>query len=413
MHHRPSRRPARLLPLLAVLAPFAPTSSAAAATAARSARRRRRRRRPSASSRVATRLADTNSEEGLRQRWVEILSLDDRAASPVRLENGRERRYYYEAEVLADQLLGMDDAYNSHGAPSTLQRGFLRRGSLLSQELSILWKSIAVASSGLLIGIPLAALFGSILSSKLVQTFLSSVQSTVTPYLLPTLDVVSTSVRNSLLQAQAVVHSLPYFLRHLNRIQFRPLPFLYKLIRKCLIIEAWRHIWVRVYKLTRYLWRGTMHNAKAAYVKVCPAWIRRGVKSMFQSMVQAQVHGVVGGVVGSALSGVTFESWAGSSGDGGGGEESLYSMVEDSLGGESVSGLVSESAAQGMEAAVQVALESDVMADVVDAMSEGAETAAEEAVESIAEEVMGGLVEGVEEAAGASLDEVVEIALSD
>ena len=78
-------------------------------------------------------------------------------------------------------------------------------------------------------------------------------------------------------------------------------------MKKFIILECWRHVWLCLYKLTRYLYRGTLKNAKSVYVKVMPAWIRRGVKSMFQSMVQSQVHGVVGGVVGSVLSDVSFE----------------------------------------------------------------------------------------------------------
>ncbi len=41
----------------------------------------------------------------------------------------------------------------------------------------------------------------------------------------------------------------------------------------------------------------TLRNAKLAYLRICPAWIRRGIKSILQSSVQAQVHGAVGGLI--------------------------------------------------------------------------------------------------------------------
>lgn len=51
----------------------------------------------------------------------------------------------------------------------------------------------------------------------------------------------------------------------------------------------------------------TLHNAKLAYLRICPAWIRRGIKSILQSSVQAQVHGAVGGLL------TPFENFAWSS----------------------------------------------------------------------------------------------------
>mmetsp|Transcript_20605 Transcript_20605/g.37227 ORF Transcript_20605/g.37227 Transcript_20605/m.37227 type:complete len:420 (+) Transcript_20605:94-1353(+) len=362
---------------------------------------RRRQRQPTPPSR-ATKLSESNSEETLRERWVDILSLEQDSNS-VRLENQQEEQYYYEAEILADKLLGLDDSDGS----TSLQKDSLKIDSLLLKELSMLWKSIAIASSVILIGIPIAALFGSIITSTMMQQMLASIQSSITPYLIPTLSLISTSIRNSLLQVQAIVHSMPYILRHLNHIKISPLPFLYKLIRKCIILEAWRHVWVRVYKLTRYMWVGTLNNAKSAYIRLVPSWIRRGVKSMFQSMVMAQVHGVVGGL-GTALSGVTFESWAWSSSDDSSSSssvldsESLDSM-QDSAVNDAMAESMTDSAAQSLETAIHDAMDSVSIDDTMDALTGSAGSAVDDAVEAMVGETMDALAESVE----FSLEDVV------
>ncbi|KAL3759941.1 hypothetical protein ACHAWU_000564 [Discostella pseudostelligera] len=266
----------------------------------------------------------------LRERWLDILALDEYNRG-VRSENRWERRYHYEAELLADTLLGLDDDDKSDdcdGDDYESLRNYCdarckRSSSLISKEISIVWKSIVIASSGILIGFPLAAFLWRILTSSMIP-----------PSLVP---IVRTTVVNYILQAQAILHSMPYLLRHLNQVRIiqRPpslLPLLLKVIRKCIIIEAWRHIWIQVYKITRFVRRRmTLHNAKLACLRICPAWIRRGIKSIFQSSVQAHVHGAVGGLL--TLS--TFENFAWSSNmdDGVGGNDdtfidSLSSMVD-------------------------------------------------------------------------------------
>lgn len=184
----------------------------------------------------------------------------------VRTENRREEELYLEAEILADKLLGLDYDDRDDYCYATDAAGSKRRvePSLLRAELSAIWRAAAVAASGALIGVPIALLLARILSSDAMQAAISSIQSSVTPYLIPTASMIASSAKGYALQAQAVLHSMPYALRHLNRIKVRPLPILYKLVRKCIILEAWRHIWVRVYRLTRYLWRGTLKSAKAA-----------------------------------------------------------------------------------------------------------------------------------------------------
>ena len=355
-------------------------SGAAEAPEERRSRRRRRSRRHAAASARSTRLDTTPAE--LRGRWVEILAAGDRRH--VRSESARERRYHYEAEVLADRLLGYDEpepcVIAAGGTPSKAATFPVRVG-----DLSGPWRSALAASSGLI----LAALVGAAVASPLLRDAVAAANRSITPYLVPTAKVVVSSARNAALHVQALWHCRSYLLRHLNRV--RPLPFVYRLVRKCVIIECWRHIWLRVYRLTRYLWKGTLSNAKTAYVRVVPAWIRRGVKSMFQSMVQSHVHGFVGSAAGTVLEGVTFESWVGYASDGDGGAAADAAM---------------DAAAQGLEATVTDALETSLQGvDLVDAV---VSECAESTLDGVAEQAIESMAESASDAVDTAVDSMLE-----
>ena len=385
---------------------------------------KRRKRRHLHQSRVSlssatTKLQVESNTDALRERWVDILSLQQYSpATSIRLENLDEQRYYYEAEILADKLLGLD-------TKSALQKQN-NSSSLLSKELSIIWKSIVVASGCILITLPLLAIVSNILTSNFIQSSISTISSSITPYVLPTKTLITASIQNYKLQFQAIYHSLPYFLTHLNRIKFDPLPFIWKLMKKCIILECWRHVWLRVYKLTRYLYRGTLKNAKSVYVKVMPGWIRRGVKSMFQSMVQSQVHGVVGGVVGSVLSDVSFEGGIfGSGRSGSSGRDVVVDTTRSSLLDSTsvdISDAISDSAAQGLESTVQDALSESVGSAVEEVLVDTiagsfivesmAESVGDAVVESMAENV-DAAVESMAESVESSIGDVVESFVDD
>ena len=395
---------------LLLLALLPRSTVAAAAIKQQSAVKRRKRisaRLPTTLSATKLTTIDTR-DDTLRERWVDILSLENKSncggyTNSIRIENQNEQEYIYNAEILADKLLGLDNNISS---------ALRKNSSLLSNELSIIWKSIAIGSSGILIGIPLLALFSSILSSNLMQFLLSAITTGLTPYLIPTKQLISSTLVSYRLQLQAYYHSLPYLLKHLNHIKIHPGPFLYKLLRKCIILEAWRHIWIRVYKTTRYLWRGTLHKAKVGYTKFMPAFIRRGIKSMFQSMVQAQVHGVVGGVLGSVLSGVSFENriFGGSSGT-----SSSDVVVGDDIGSSSesllesttttdISDALSDSAAQGLESTVQD-LSDSVSSVVEDAMLD---SVVGDSIDAVADSVGEAVAESAGDAIADSVSDVVD-----
>jgi len=379
----------------------------------RSTAKRRKRKVVQPTTLSATKLTtiENHNSDTLRERWVDILSLDNKYSNncggytnSIRIENQNEQEYIYNAEILADKLLGLDNNISS-----ALRNN--RNSSLLSNELSIIWKSIAIGSSGILIGIPLLALFSSILSSNLMQSLLSTITSGLTPYLLPTKQLISSTLTSYKLQLQAYYHSLPYLLKHLNHIKIHPGPFLYKLLRKCIILEAWRHIWIRVYKTTRYLWRGTLHKAKVGYTKFMPAFIRRGIKSMFQSMVQAQVHGVVGGVLGSVLSGVSFENtiFGGSSGTSsdsivGGDDIGSSESLLESTSTADISDALSDSAAQGLESTVQDL--SDSVSSVVD--DAVVDSIVGDSIDAVADSVGDAVVESAGDAIADSVSDVVD-----
>lgn len=91
-------------------------ASATNATQSRRGSKRRKRRnlhqpRVSLSS-ATTKLQVESNSDALRERWIDILSLEQQSSSSatsVRLDNQYEQRYYYEAEILADKLLlGLD-----------------------------------------------------------------------------------------------------------------------------------------------------------------------------------------------------------------------------------------------------------------------------------------------------------------
>ena len=279
---------------------------------------------------------ESEGRVSLRERWIDVLSSgrydddddvhdgndnddagDSRAIRPMS-RGGRDHYHYrHEAEMLVDALLGIDDDDDCDcRATRCGPRGDLVRATL---------KSTMIATSV----IATAALLWTVLHSNMARRIVSSVSSSITPYLLPSTESIESTivaVRGYAIQVQAILHSAPYLLRHLNRIRLPPLlPMLLRLLRKCIILEAWRHIWITVYKLTRYVRRSmTLRNAKLAYHRIVPPWIRRGVRSMFQSVVQAHVAGAVSDLLGSAsFEGAIWTSSYTDGDDGGGGGDGI------------------------------------------------------------------------------------------
>ncbi|KAL3810008.1 hypothetical protein ACHAXA_006123 [Cyclostephanos tholiformis] len=305
----------------------------------------------------------------------------DGADSMVRPMSREERSYYREAEILADRLLGFDDGGDDDDIAWCEGNG-IADDSPPRGESRPMSKSIPIVSSvalAMIVGVMWTAMS----SSDVVRRTVTSISSSITPHLLPSIESLSSmtiAVRGYALQAQAILHSAPYLLRHVNRLRPPPLlPLLLRILRKCIILEAWRHIWITTYKLTRYVRRSmTLHNARAAYHRIFPPWIRRGVKSMFQSLVQAHVAGAVGDMMGSAsFEGVILWSSSSSSssstgGDDGGGSGLEYYAVDDGI--DFVSSSISDSSGEG---GVQNAIQ--------EALSEFADSSAGEAVESLAE----------------------------
>lgn len=297
--------------------------------------------------------------------------------------------YYHEAEILADKLLGLDD--DADGSPCGGGTAGIAGDVdtspfiLLSDEWKSVSKSIVVVSSGM----AAAALLGTALASETARRVVSSAWSSVTPHLVPSpasLASIRSYVRGIALQAEAVWHSAPYALRHVDRVRLPPLlPFLTRLLRRCVILEAWRHIWFQVYKLTRYVRRSmTLVNARRAYVRLVPAWIRRGVKNTFQSIVQAHVGGAVGDLIGSASLGGAIWSSSGGGGDGGGGDGGAIDDFSPAGGGGGdgidFASSAMESSGEGMDA-------------IQEALSECADSAAGAAAESMFAE--GGVIDAL------------------
>lgn len=302
-----------------------------------------------------------SDETLLRDKWADILSLDQSSGNAVRLGTRQEEQYRYESEVLADQLLGM--------AP-------IRGAGLLMNDrpLFLPWTysfPLAAAVAICFFALPIAGFIG---------TFLSTLHSSITPYLLPTMSIVQSTTGNYLRQGQAILHSFPYFLRHLNRIKIKPMQLIYKVLKKCIILECWRHIWVRVYKITSYLWKGTKSNAHSVYVRVVPGFIRRGVKSMIQSMIQGHVHGAIGGLAGTFWESTTASSSVAE-------PEDVLQDVSDSLVTDSLSATTADSVQSALEATVESIAE-EVVDDAI-----AIETAIESAVDAVVED---GLIDSID-----------------
>ena len=331
------------------------------ALSAAQTRKRKKRRVGRASASHARNVHKSNRFDAtIRDKWVDILSLEKNSVNVVRLDT-RQEQYRYESEVLADQLLGL--------AP-------VRGGLIKNKPLFLPWTY----------SFPLAAFvaicFFALPLSR-IGTFMTSLYTSVTPYLMPTWTIVRSTTGNYLRQGQAILHSMPYFLRHLNRIKINPMMLLYKILKKCIILECWRHIWVRVYKLSSYLWKGTKSNAHSAYVKVVPAFIRRGVKAMVQSMIQGHVHGAMGGLVGTIWTSSPVET-------------DIIQDVSDSIAADSIA-----AAEDSVQSALEATVESiaDDMDDAIVAIA--TDSAIDSAVDSVIED---GLLDGIDSA----VDSVIE-----
>ena len=286
---------------------------------------------------------DEYYESPLRERWVNIMlsSIQTTTNAVVRPLNQDEWRYLYETEILADKLLGLHDddddhihdlsslceEYNKHNSKAYIHRLLPKRG--IKYVLNTIIISIVTVSLVVL-------LRKFYISTRIIQdmvSFITLQQSNIIPIL--SLSAMKSTLRGYALQLQAVWSSRSYLLHHFDRIHI--VPFIIRLVRKCIILEAWRHIWVITYKATRIVHKSvTVQNVKILYTKLCPGWIRRGIHKMFQSMVQSHITGAVGGLIvigGGGSSSTTIDSiiWSSSSvnSDGGNGDNSISSAIDD------------------------------------------------------------------------------------
>lgn len=335
-------------------------------------RQRRKGRRRKLEPILSTKLNNAD-RESLRDRWVDILHSSYDASNAIRLETREEEEFYYSAEILADKLLtGLDEDSTNY----LIARKRMTSNSFMPN----VWESIAKGSTGILAIFPIAMFFLEILPPSFFSSYLNfltnqitSINSSITPYLIPTVQTIQSSINDQLIQAQSIIASLPYLLRHIRRIQLVPLAI--KLIRKCIILEAWRHIWIRLYKISKRVWQGTRVGSVKVYTKFVPAWIRRGLNSMFKSMVQAQVHGVVGSAIGGIY--VDFMGGAGYAVSEIPIDESLEGALETTVD-------VSVDLVDAVESAVESGAVINLAESISDAISDSLSAAVEESLESAA-----------------------------
>ncbi|KAL7509324.1 hypothetical protein ACHAXN_006350 [Cyclotella atomus] len=358
-------------------------------------RRRKSRRRQIKP--VSTKLSA--NKETLRDRWIDVLNSSYDAKNAIRLENRLEEEHYVSAERLADQLLTGLDVHHK-----------LLVDSRQYSPISKVWESIAIGSTGLLLLGPLVMLFVEVLPPNFLSSSvgyitlkLGTFHTSITPYLVPTIETIQASIKDQVIQAQSIIASLPYLLKHARRIELVPLAI--KLVRKCIILEAWRHIWIRFYKISKRVWKGTRVGSVKVYTKFVPAWIRRGISSTFKSMVQAQVHGVVGGAIGGI-----YSSFMGD------GMESVMdeTPAEGALDGviESTIDVSVDVVGEKMVDALESVVESGAASTVVDAIAESVSSSFDEISDAIfTDGLTSAIEESVETAANAvseSLDSVMD-----
>lgn len=277
-------------------------------------------------------------------------------------ENDRQRRYYYREFLLWQKLLGVENpdkvesssfaSASSDASVSTRWHYMLIKGAsnALSAafSLSVLllegasnallaassavpisknaresvrtghdtdwhWKLVAGLSAGLLVAFPITLFVSSIVSSiGGVEPVLAILCTTTgVDYLNPTTyGGVITPVANAIHKAISFfVGQASVYIRATSKI--KPIPLMLKFLKKCAILEIWRHIWVRIYKATQWLYTGMLGNIAKLYTRYCPAMIRRGLKLryVFQSLVQNHAHGAMGAILGSVGFTTILESY--------------------------------------------------------------------------------------------------------
>jgi hypothetical protein len=303
---------------------------------------------------------DEYYESPLRGRLVDLIlsssSIQTTTNAVVRPLNQDEWRYLYETEILVDKLLGLHDdddndhvhdlsslceEYNKHNSKASIHRLLPNRG------IKYVVNTIIIS----IITVSLVVLLRKFyISTRIIQdmvSFITLQQSNIIPIL--SLSAMKSTLRGYALQLQAVWSSRSYLLHHFDRI--RIVPFIIRLVRRCIILEAWRHIWVITYKATRIVHKSvTVQNVKLVYTKLCPGWIRRDIRNMFQSMVQSHITGAVGGLIvigGGGSSSTTidsiFLSSSSDNSDGGNGDNIISSTIDDIM-EESSSSVVDECA---------------------------------------------------------------------
>jgi len=329
----------------------------------RQQRQRQRRSRPRLSLHRAQTSCDEYYESSLRERWVDVIlsssSIQTTANNAiVRPLNRDEWRYLYETEILVDKLLGWhdddddddDDDEHVHNDVSSLCEEYNRQNYnktttmhrlLVSNRGSELFVANAMIISIVTVSSVMVVLVRKFFAStRIIQDMVSSISTFIavqqSSNIIPSsISAMQTTLRGYALHIQALWGSRSYLLRHFDRI--RLVPLLLRLLRKCIILEAWRHVWVMTYKVTIKIHKSvTVQNVKLLYTKVCPGWIRRGLRNMCQGMIQSHITGAVGGLIVMGGGGsTTIDSiiWSSStvSGDGGGNGDGSSSSSSSSI----------------------------------------------------------------------------------
>ena len=384
----------------------------------RQQRQRQRRSRPRLSlHRAQTSQRDEKYDEyyesSLRERWVDVIlsssSIQTTTANNaiVRPLNRDEWRYLYETEMLVDKLLGWhddddDDDEHVHNDVSSLCEEYNRQNNndktttvhrlSVSNRGSELFVTNAMIISIVTVSSVMVVLVRKLfVSTRIIQDMVSSISTFITVQqssnIIPSsISAMQTTLRGYALHIQALWGSRSYLLRHFDRI--RLVPLLLRLLRKCIILEAWRHVWVMTYKVTIKIHKSvTVQNVKLLYTKVCPGWIRRGLRNMCQGMIQSHITGAVGGLIvmggGGGGGSTTIDSiiWPSSSVSGDGGGNGDGSSSSSSSSSSSIDDIITA-------ASTTTNMLEDSSSSVVDECVNAIQQSVSEVIDSVAEEVL-------------------------
>mmetsp|Transcript_61805 Transcript_61805/g.182463 ORF Transcript_61805/g.182463 Transcript_61805/m.182463 type:complete len:307 (-) Transcript_61805:346-1266(-) len=96
-----------------------------------------------------------------------------------------------------------------------------------------------------------------------------------------------------------------------NYLQQRALPVVWDTVKKMLLMEFWRRVWMVVFRQTKKGLHFIAGKATTIWTKYCPFWIQRGFQSIFKKTVEKRVQAWAGFFTGHiwTMAGKAWKIW--------------------------------------------------------------------------------------------------------